>query len=49
MGGVLAVIFALAGLAISIWLGVALLVPDAPFDTKNVSGIDRVLLGHGAD
>jgi hypothetical protein len=34
----LAIIFGLAGLAISIWLGIALLVPDTPFTHREIAG-----------
>jgi hypothetical protein len=33
-----AIIFGLSGLAISIWLGAAMLTPDVPFDTKHIAG-----------
>lgn len=33
-----AIVFGLAGLAVSIWLGIALLTGESPMDTKNVAG-----------
>ena len=37
-GIVSAVVFFLATLAICLWIGVAMLVPQAPFDTRNIAG-----------